>query len=116
MFNDKIILKSQQVFRSDHHNVYTVEINKIALSSNNDKRFQIFDRVTKCPYGTNAVKVCKSEMLKVFEAKERLKMLSKEYESETYLKEICETLLKHVKTKCKSEMQKYVKLKKRKVN
>ena len=38
LFNDKIILKSQQRFRSDHHNVCTEEINKIALSSNDDKR------------------------------------------------------------------------------
>ena len=34
---DKIILKSQQRFKSDHHNIYTEEINKIALSSNDDK-------------------------------------------------------------------------------
>ena len=58
LFNDKIILKSQQVFRSDHHIVYTVEISKIALSSNDDKRLQTFDRVTTYPYGTNAIKVC----------------------------------------------------------
>ena len=38
LFNDKIILKSQQRFKSDHHNVYTEEINKIAVSSNDDKR------------------------------------------------------------------------------
>ena len=87
LFNDKIILKSQQVFRSDHHIVYTVEISKIALSSNDDKRLQTFDRVTTYPYGTNAIKVCQSEMLKVFEAKAKLKMLSKECESETYVKE-----------------------------
>ena len=30
MFNNKIILKSQQGFKSDHHDVYTVEINKKA--------------------------------------------------------------------------------------
>ena len=30
LFNDKIILKSLQAFRSDHHNVYIREINKIA--------------------------------------------------------------------------------------
>ena len=87
LFNDKFILKLQQVFRSDHQNVYTVEINKIALSSNDDKRLQTFDRVTTYPYGTNAIKVCQSEMLKVFEAKAKLKMLSKECESETYVKE-----------------------------
>ena len=63
LFNDKIILKSQQRFKSDHHNVYTEEINKIALSSNDDKRLQTFDRVTTYPYGTNAFKVCESEML-----------------------------------------------------
>ena len=40
LFNDKTILKSQQRFRSDHHDVYTEEINKIALSSNDDKRLQ----------------------------------------------------------------------------
>ena len=42
LFNTKIISKSQ-VLKSDHHNVYTIEINKIVLSSNNDKRLQTFD-------------------------------------------------------------------------
>ena len=64
LFNDKIILKSQQRFKSDHHNVYTEEINKIALSSNDDKRLQTSDRIKTYPYGTNAFKVCQSEMLK----------------------------------------------------
>ena len=63
LFNDKIILKSQQVFRSDRHNVHALEINKIALSSNDDKRLQTFDKVTTYPYGTNATKVCESEKL-----------------------------------------------------
>ena len=39
LFNDKIILKSQQSFKSDHHNMYTEEVNEIALSSNDEKRF-----------------------------------------------------------------------------
>ena len=30
LLNNKIMLKPQQVFRSDYHNVYTVEVNKIA--------------------------------------------------------------------------------------
>ena len=113
-FNDKIILKSQQIFRIDHQNVHTVEINKIALNSNDNKRLQTFDRVTTYPNGTNAIKVCESKMLRVFEAKAKLKMLSKECESETYVKEKekCKMFLKHVKTKWESEMQKYVKLKK----
>ena len=37
LFNDNIILKSQQRFKSNHHKVYTEEIKKIALSSNDDK-------------------------------------------------------------------------------
>ena len=61
LFNNKIILKSQQRFKSDHHNVYTEQINKITLSSNGDKRLQTFDKITTYPYGTNASKVCKSE-------------------------------------------------------
>ena len=63
LFNNKIIIKSQQRFRSDHHNVCTEEVNKIALSSNDDKILQTFDRITTYPYGTNAFKVCESKML-----------------------------------------------------
>ena len=60
LFNAEVILKSQQRFRSDHHNVYTEEVNKIALSSNDNKRLQTFDRIETYPYGTT------NEMLKVW--------------------------------------------------
>ena len=63
LFNDKIISKSQQRFQSDYHNVCTEQINKIALSSNDDKRLQTFDKITTYPHGTNAFKVCESKML-----------------------------------------------------
>ena len=63
LFNDEVLLKSQQRFRSDHHKVYPEEVNKIALGSNDDKRIQTFDKVTTFPYGTNAFKVSESEML-----------------------------------------------------
>ena len=63
LFNNKIILKSQQRFKNDHHIVYTEEVNKIVLSSNDDKRLQTFNKVTTYPYGTNAFKVCEGEML-----------------------------------------------------
>ena len=46
MFNDELIIRSQQRFRSDHHRVYTEEVNMISLSSNDDKRIQTFDKVT----------------------------------------------------------------------
>ena len=63
LFNSKTIIKSQQRFRSDHHNVHTEEVNKIALSSNDGKILQTYDRFTTYPYGTKAFKVCESEML-----------------------------------------------------
>ena len=63
LFDKKIILKLQQRFKSDHRNVYTEQINNIALSSNDDKRLQIFDKTTTYPYGTNAFKVCEREIL-----------------------------------------------------
>ena len=65
LFNGETILKQQQRFKSDDHKVYTEEVNKTALSSKNDKRLQTFDRATTYPYGTNAFKVCKSEILSI---------------------------------------------------
>ena len=50
------MLKSQ-------HNLYTEEVNKIALSSNDDKRLHIYDNIASYPYGTSAGKVCKTELL-----------------------------------------------------
>ena len=65
LLNNEIILKSQQRFKSDVeiHDVYTEEINKITLSSNDDKRLQKFKRITSYPYGTSASKVSKTELL-----------------------------------------------------
>ena len=65
MFNGEVILKSQQRFKSHHHKVYLEEVNKIALSSNDDKRLQTFDRIKTYSYGTNAFKVCESEIMVV---------------------------------------------------
>ena len=66
LLNNDIILKSQQRSKSETHNVYTEEINKIALSSNDDKRLQTFDIITSYPYRTSAGKVCKTELLSKF--------------------------------------------------
>ena len=63
LFENKIILKSQQRFTIEARCVYTKEINKIVLSSNDDKRLRTLDQITIYPYGTNAFKVCKIEML-----------------------------------------------------
>ena len=63
LFKNEIMLKSQQRFKSEAHYVYTEEINKIPLISNDDKRLKSFDGITTYPYRTNAFKVCKTEML-----------------------------------------------------
>ena len=65
LFNNETVYRSQERFKSYNHDVYTEEVNKIALSSNDDKRIQTFDRITTYPYGTNAFKVCESEMMMV---------------------------------------------------
>ena len=72
-FNDEVIIKSQQRFRSDHHKVYTEEVNKIALSSNDDKRIQTFDRVTTFPYGINVLKICENEVRYKLQRKKKVK-------------------------------------------
>ena len=45
--------------------MYTEEVNKFVLSSNDDKRLQTFNRISRYPYEANAFKVCKSEMIVV---------------------------------------------------
>ena len=57
------MLKLQQRFKNDHHNVYIEEINKIVLSINDNKRLQSFDKTTTYPYRTNAIKVCENKMM-----------------------------------------------------
>ena len=60
LLNNEIKLKSQQRLKSERHNVYSEDINKIALSSNDDKRLQTYDRITSYLYGTSVAKVCKT--------------------------------------------------------
>ena len=63
LYNNKNVHRSQHRFKSYNHDVYTEEGNKMALSANDDKRLQTHDKITTYPYGTNAFKVCESEML-----------------------------------------------------
>ena len=49
LFDNEPMLKSQQRFKSENHEVYTENINKIALSSNGDKRIVALDRITSYP-------------------------------------------------------------------
>ena len=41
--NKKLILKTQQRFKSERHNVFTEEVNKTGLSSNDDKKMPSID-------------------------------------------------------------------------
>ena len=51
LFDNEPMLKSLQRFKSENHEVYTENINKIALSSNDDKRIVALHRITSYPYG-----------------------------------------------------------------
>ena len=50
LFNDELILKSQQRFISKKHDVHTENINKIALSNNDDKRIVSSNKISSYPY------------------------------------------------------------------
>ena len=58
------MLKTQQTIKSETHNVFTEEINNIALSSNIDKRMQSIISIETCAYGTSKVLVSEKEDIK----------------------------------------------------
>ena len=60
LLNDKILLKSQQRFISKKHDAYTEDINKIALSNDDDKRIVLLDKITSYPYGYKGKKCIKN--------------------------------------------------------
>ena len=51
LFNNGLILKSTQRFISKKHDVYTENINKIALSNNDDKRIVSSNKISSYPHG-----------------------------------------------------------------
>ena len=51
LLKDEVILKSQQRFISKKHDIYTENINKIALSNNDNKRIVSSDKITSYRYG-----------------------------------------------------------------
>ena len=62
--NNKTISKAQQRFKSEKHNIFTEEINKIASSSNDDKRIQSIDSIEIDAYGTRKDLVSQREEIK----------------------------------------------------
>ena len=53
--NNKLISKTQKRFRNEKSNVFTKEINKITLSSSNDKIIESIDSIETYAYGMNLV-------------------------------------------------------------
>ena len=51
LLNDKLLLRSQQRFISKNNDVCTEDVNKIALSNDDDKRIVSSDKITSYPYG-----------------------------------------------------------------
>ena len=60
LFNNKTVYKSQERFESYCHDVYTEEVNKIALSSNDDEKLQTSNKITTYPYGINEMIIKRS--------------------------------------------------------
>ena len=59
------ILRIQQRFKSERHNVFADDIKKIALNSNVSKRIQSFDLRETSAYGTSKDLVSDTEEIKL---------------------------------------------------
>ena len=59
--SNKLMLKTQRTFRSKKHNIFNEKINKIALSSNGDKRIQSIDSIDTYAHKMSKDLVCKEE-------------------------------------------------------
>ena len=62
--NNKLILITQQRFRSEKLDFFIEEINEIALSSNDDKIMQLNDSVETHAKRMNKILVCKKKEIK----------------------------------------------------
>ena len=62
--NNKSILQIRQSFKSESHNVFIEEINKIALILNDDKKMQSIDLIEIYIYGTSVDVVSEKEEIK----------------------------------------------------
>ena len=71
--NSKSILKIQQRFKNERLNVFTEKINKIALSSSDDKRMQSLDSLESYTYERSKGLVSDEEKIKYNNITERYK-------------------------------------------
>ena len=58
------MIKIQQRFKSQKHNVFYEEINKIALSSKDDTKMQSIDSIETYAHGTNKDLISEKEEIK----------------------------------------------------
>ena len=64
MKNNELVSKMQQRFKNEKHNVFTEEINKIALSLNDEKGMQSVDFIETYAYRMNQDLVGEKEEIK----------------------------------------------------
>lgn len=57
----KLLLKLQQIFNSERHNIFTKEVKKIAMISNDHKRMSSIDSLETIPYGMRRDIIWKKE-------------------------------------------------------
>ena len=67
----KVILRSQQRFKSEAHNVFTEKVNKNA-SFSDGKRLESFNKLKSYLSGTNVGQLCKKELLQHVKAKNEM--------------------------------------------
>ena len=63
--NKKIILKSKQRFRSEKHDIFSKQVNKILLRANDNQTIQSIDSTEMYAYRTSKDLICKEEKLNV---------------------------------------------------
>ena len=77
--SNKLILKAQEKLKSEKHNTLIEEINKIALSPNDDKEMLSRDFIETYVYGMNENPVCKKEEIKCNNITKQYKMFNFDY-------------------------------------
>ena len=74
---NKLLIKLQQRFNSERHNIFTKEIRKIAMISSDDKRMPSMDSLKTIPYGMRRDIIWKKEKNKQINIiKKNTKMLN----------------------------------------
>ena len=66
-------LKTQKRFKSERYNVFTEEINKTSLISDDDERMQSIDSIETYAYGTSKDLVSEKEGIKRNDIKQQYK-------------------------------------------